>query len=164
MTVSGATIPVDTITASITSTTAAAGVVALLRHPSVNIAASTVSTITRDGTTFVAPLVQLPGTGWNTRLVLTNTGSAATYTVTAVNEAGKTTTLTGAAAAGTLAANSNTVVDLTSALMSTANTGTNTANRTAFNVVVAGTTAAISGLYQIVDPTGAVSNHVLVSK
>lgn len=57
MTVSGAAIPADTITASITAT-GVAGTVSLLRKPDVSLSSSTVGTITRNGAS--ATVMNLP--------------------------------------------------------------------------------------------------------
>lgn len=120
--------------------------------------AQTLMTISHNGTTMVAPLVQIPA-GWLSRLVLTNTGSAAAYTVTAISETGNVVTLTGAAASGTVPANGETIVDLPTLM-----TSTGASIRGGLSVNVSGTTANISGLYQIVNPTGNLSNYTMVHK
>ena len=120
---------------------------------------TTMETISHNGTTLVAPLVQTPS-GFLSRLVLTNSGPAATYTVTSTSETGNTATLSGAAASGTIAANSTTVVDLPNLISYTSGQP----SRTSLTVNVAGTSSNIKGLYQIVDPAGAVSNYVMVAQ
>jgi len=116
-----------------------------------------VGAITRNGTVMVAPLAQIPA-GWISRLVLNNIGSSdRTYTVRAVNEAGTTITLSGAAASGTLTANSTTVVDLSTTMAGGA--------RGTLVVTVNGPEAQIEGMYQIVNGTAnTISNHVLAHK
>lgn len=151
-------IPVDTITASITAT-GKAGTVALLREPDVSLASSTLSTITRNGTTLVAPLVQIPA-GWLSRMVLSNAGTtAAAYAVTALSETGNAITLTGAAASGSIPAGGVAIVDLPTLM-----TSAGAAIRGGLSVVVAGTNANISGVYQIVNPTGNLSNYTMILK
>jgi len=116
-----------------------------------------VGAITRNGTVMVAPLAQIPA-GWISRLVLNNIGSTdRTYTVRAVNEAGTTITLSGAAASGTLTANSTTVVDLSTTMAGGA--------RGTLVVTVNGPEAQIEGMYQIVNGSAnTISNHVLAHK
>lgn len=123
------------------------------------VASANVLTIVRDGTTLVAPLVNVPA-GWISRLVLNNRSSAAaTYTVTATSETGTVATLTGAAASGSLAANTTSVIDLSTLL-----TTTGTA-RTSLLIAVAGTNADIDGLYQLVNAaTGNLSNYTLLKQ
>lgn len=127
-----------------------------------DVAAVAAGSIVRNGTNLVAPLVQTPGT-YLARLVLSNSGTVArTYTVRAISETGTTVTLSGAAAAGTLGANSTTVVDLPALLAGTGFTG---ATRGTLLVTVNGPSSAIDGLYQITNPTtGAISNHALILK
>jgi len=121
-------------------------------------AATTLIEITRNGTTLVAPLVNVPA-GWISRLVLTNRGPAATYTVSAVSETGTTVTLTGAASSGTIAASSTTVVDLDTLMTTVGNA------RGSLQVTIAGTSSNIDGLYQLVNAaTGNLSNYTLISK
>jgi len=117
----------------------------------------TIGSITRNGTTMVAPLAQVPA-GWISRLVLNNIGSTdRTYTVRAVNEAGTTITLSGAAASGTLTGNSTTVVDLSTTMAGGA--------RGTLVVTVNGPSDQIEGMYQIVNGTAnTISNHVLAHK
>jgi hypothetical protein len=79
-----------------------------------------------------------------------------------VSETGTTLTLSGAAASGTLAANSTTIVDLPALVTGT---GFTTAPRGTLLVTVNGPSSAIDGLYQITNPaTGAISNHTLIVK
>lgn len=114
--------------------------------------------IVRNGTQLQAPLVQLPS-GWLSRMVLTNTGSAARpYTITVQGESGNTITTNGANLTGTVPANGTIVVDLNTVL-----TGFTGAPRATLNVNVAGPNSQIQGLYQIVNPaSGSISNHVMV--
>lgn len=122
-------------------------------------AASTVITVAHDGTSLVAPLVNVPA-GWISRLVLNNRSSAAAdYTVTATSETGTVATLTGAAASGSIAANSTSVIDLSTLLTTTGNA------RTSLYIAIAGTNANIDGLYQLVNAaTGNLSNYTLINK
>ncbi|HAI58561.1 MAG TPA: hypothetical protein DCM32_01605 [Xanthomonadaceae bacterium] len=112
--------------------------------------------ITRNGTSLQAPLVQVP-TGWLSRVVLTNTGSVARpYTISAQTEAG-TTAVAGTAATGTVPANGTLVLSTTDIATFTGQP------RGTLNVTVAGPTNDIQGLYQIVNPaSGSISNHVMV--
>ncbi|WP_147653412.1 hypothetical protein [Vulcaniibacterium gelatinicum] len=114
--------------------------------------------IVRNGTQLQAPLVQLPS-GWLSRMVLTNTGSAARpYTITVQGESGNTITTNGANLTGTVPANGTIVVDLNTVL-----TGFTGSPRATLNVTVAGPNSQIQGLYQIVNPaSGSISNHVMV--
>lgn len=122
-------------------------------------AATTAVTITHDGTSLVAPLVNVPA-GWISRLVLNNRSSAAAdYTVTATSETGTVATLTGAAASGSIAANSTSVIDLSTLLTTTGNA------RTSLFIAIAGTNANVDGLYQLVNAsTGNLSNYTLINK
>ena len=121
--------------------------------------ALTLMSITRNGTTLVAPLVNVPA-GWISRLVLVNRGSsAANYAVTATGETGNTVTLTGAAASGSIAAGTTSVVDLSGLVTTTGSA------RTSLSVTVDGVSSNIDGLYQIVNSAaGSISNYALVSK
>lgn len=117
-------------------------------------------TITRNGVRMVAPLVQRPSDTWFSRLVITNTGSSARdYTVTAVSETGVTTTLSGDAAGGSVAAGKTKVIDLTSALMAFS-----AGKRASLVVTVNAPQSEIDGLYQITSPAGAVSNYIMSYK
>jgi hypothetical protein len=152
-TVTGATVvPVLDTTVALTVTAAAGSTAA-------SVAAQALGNIKHDGTTMVAPLAQVPA-GWISRLVLSNHGTTSrTYTVTAISESGNTVTLTGAAASGTLASGTTTVVDLAGLLTATG------AARSSLKVIVSGPQSEIDGLYQIVNSTsGSVSNHVLAYK
>lgn len=113
--------------------------------------------ITRNGTSLQAQLVQIPA-GWISRIVLTNTGSVARpYTIAAQTEAGVTATL-GTAATGTIPANGTIVLNTADIA-----TFTGTAPRGTLNVTVAGPTNDIQGLYQIVNAqTGSIANTALV--
>lgn len=115
--------------------------------------------VVRNGVRMVAPLVQTTP-GFLSRLVMTNTGSAArAYTVSAVSEDGVTVVLSGAGASGTLAAGKTTVIDLPSVSTITG------ATRTSLVVTVNAPQSEIDGLYQIVNPAnGAISNHLLSYK
>lgn len=144
-------IPTQTVTAVQTYTGQVASAV-------VPAALGTVGTIVRNGTTLVAPLVNIPA-GWVSRFVLNNLGTIdRAYTVTALGETGNVITLTGAAAGGTLKSGT-TVIDLAT-LMSASG-----APRSGLKVVVAASPSDIDGLYQIVNlTTGSVSNYVLSPK
>lgn len=119
----------------------------------------TVTSITRNGTTLIAPLVNVPS-GWISRLVLVNRASStANYSVTSTSESGNTVSLSGAAASGTLAANGTTVVDLASLVTASGSP------RTSLQVVVDGVASNVDGLYQIVNAaTGSISNYTLINK
>lgn len=154
MTFTGTTaIPASSITATMGGT-------AISGYSLPTNSATTIVTITRNGTTLVAPLVNVP-TGWISRLALTNRGAtAAAYTVSAVGETGTTVTLTGAASSGSIAASSTTVIDLATLM-----TAVGTAARASLLVTISGTTANIDGVYQLVNAaTGSVSNYVLDHK
>lgn len=141
------------------SITATLGGTALSGHTLPAQTAKTLLTITRNGTTLVAPLVNVPA-GWISRLVLVNRGAAsANYTVTATGETGTTVTLTGAAASGTLTGSSTTVVDLSTLMTTVGNT------RGSLEVIIGGSSSNVDGLYQLVNATtGSVSNYTLISK
>lgn len=114
--------------------------------------------IIRNGTQLQAPLAQVP-TGWLSRMVLTNTGSAdRPFTITVFGETGN--TIGTANLTGTVPANGTIVRDLTTVLTSFT---TGQAPRATLNVTVAGPNSQIQGLYQIVNPaSGSISNHVMV--
>ena len=116
-----------------------------------------IGSISRNGITAVAPLVQIP-TGYLSRLVLVNRSSASRdYTVTAVSESGVTLTLSGAAAGGTLAANQTSIIDLP-ALISGGVRGS-------LVVTVNAPLSQVDVLYQVVNPSaGSVSNMLLSYK
>jgi hypothetical protein len=143
-------IPAATYTAAVNYTAISAA------YSVADVAATAAGEIVRNGVTMISPLVQKPE-GWLSRMVLVNNGTAdRTYTVAAVAEDGNTVTLSGAAAAGTLAAGKTLVLDLPDLV---AATGT---PRTALVVTVNAPQSQISGLYQIVNPvSGSISNHVM---
>ena len=117
-----------------------------------------VGSITRDGVTLQAPLVQLAGSGWLSRLVLTNTGGLdRNYTIKVLSETGV--ALTTGNLTGTVPATGTKVVDLSTVLTGV----TGGSLRGTLVVTVAGPNGDIQGLYQIVNSAnGALSNHVLV--
>jgi hypothetical protein len=116
-----------------------------------------VGEITRNGTQLQAPLAQVPGNGWLSRMVLTNTGSVARpYEIAVTGEAGN--TIGTGDTTGTVPANGTVVVDLTSVMTSFTGPARGT-----LNVTVAAPNSQIQGLYQIVNQnTGSISNHVMV--
>ena len=113
--------------------------------------------IIRNGTQLQAPLVQLPGGGrWQSRVVLTNTGSIARpYTISVQSEDGVNVnpgTLT-----GTIPANGTAVLNVDDIVSFPGRA------RATLNVSVAGPTNQIQGLYQIVDvDNGGISNETMV--
>ena len=113
--------------------------------------------IVRNGTQLQAPLAQVPGAGWLSRMVLTNTGSVARpYEIAVMGEAGN--TIGTDNTTGTVPANGTVVVDLTSVMTSFTGPARGT-----LNVTVAAPNSQIQGLYQIVNQnTGSISNHVMV--
>lgn len=123
-------------------------------------AALTLMTVSRNGTQLIAPLVQIPG-GWISRMVLDNAGPAATYSVATLSETGTTATLSGEGLSGTVPANGMLVVDLPSVLAITPSTNP---QRTSFSITVNGSNTNINGLYQIVAPSGALSNYVMIKQ
>lgn len=117
-----------------------------------------VGMISRNGTQLQAPLAQVPGAGWLSRMVLTNTGSLdRPYEITVMGEEGN--VISTANTTGTVPANGTIVVDLTTVL-----TGfSSNFERATLNVTVAGPNNQIQGLYQIVNANaGSLSNHVMV--
>jgi hypothetical protein len=116
-----------------------------------------VGEITHNGTELQAPLAQVPGNGWLSRMVLTNTGSVARpYEIAVMGEAGN--TIGTGDTTGTVPANGTVVVDLTSVMTSFTGPARGT-----LNVTVAAPNSQIQGLYQIVNQTtGSISNHVMV--
>ena len=118
-----------------------------------------VGKIVRNGTELQAPLAQIPA-GWLSRIVLTNTGTAArAYTLTVFGETGNTIVTNAAGLTGTVPAKGTTVIDLPTNVF-TSFTGSPRAT------VIANVNAPngqIQGLYQIVNPEkGSISNHVMV--
>jgi len=115
--------------------------------------------IGRDGTTLVAPLVQMP-TGWISRIALTNTSSVPRpYTISAIGETGNTITTNATNLTGTIPARGQIVIDVPSVL-----TGFTGSSRAHLSVAIAAPRSTINGVYQIVNPAnGSISNHVLVA-
>jgi hypothetical protein len=116
-----------------------------------------VGSILHNGTELQAPLAQVPGNGWLSRMVLTNTGSVdRPYEIAVTGEAGN--TIGTDNTTGTVPANGTVVVDLTSVMTSFTGPARGT-----LNVTVAAPNSQIQGLYQIVNQnTGSISNHVMV--
>lgn len=112
--------------------------------------------IVRNGTELQAPLAQIPG-GWISRIALSNTGNMErAYSIKVLSEEGV--TLTTANLTGTVPATGTKVIDLTEVL--TGATGGSVRGSVIVNV--AAPNDSIQGLYQIVNPTGTLSNHVMV--
>lgn len=118
--------------------------------------------IVRNGTTLIAPLVQVPAGATPTRLVLTNSGTVDyPYTVTALTDPGATATLTGAAASGTVPAGKTVVVELGGLITVTG--APSGQQRTGLRVTLPAPAGAISGYYMLYNPgSKAVSNFILV--
>jgi hypothetical protein len=118
-----------------------------------------VGSIVRNGTQLQAPLAQVPGAGWLSRMVLTNTGSVdRPYEISVMGETGN--TIGTDNTTGTVPANGTVVVDLTQ-VMTSFTAGQQ--RRGTLNVTVAAPNNQIQGLYQIVNAnTGSISNHVMV--
>ena len=93
--------------------------------------------------------------------MLNNTSSVdRSYTVKAVSEAGNVITLSGAAASGTLKANSSTVADLQSLV-----TAVGGLPRYSLVVTINAPATSVNGAYQIANgTTGMISNYPLVAK
>ncbi len=131
-----------------------------------NVAPANIGTIFREGAQLVAPLAQIPG-GWLSRIVLNNTGPAATFTVTLTPGTGgspleATSTFTGATTTGPLNLPTGTTILSVADLFPAASfTGPPRGTLT----VTAGTPRGnVNGLYQIVNPaSGSISNHVMVA-
>jgi hypothetical protein len=131
-----------------------------------NVAPANIGTIFREGAQLVAPLAQVPG-GWLSRIVLNNTGSAATFTVTltpgtggSTNEASS--TFTGATTTASINLPTGTTVLSVADLFPGASfTGP---ARGTLTVTANTTRGSVNGLYQIVNPaSGSISNHVMVA-
>jgi hypothetical protein len=124
-----------------------------------NIGPIHVGEIVRNGTQLQAPLAQVPGAGWLSRMVLTNTGSVARpYEISVMGETGN--TIGTSNTTGSVPANGTVVVDLTQVLTSFT---PGQQRRATLNVTVAAPNNQIQGLYQIVNAnTGSISNHVMV--
>jgi hypothetical protein len=118
-----------------------------------------VGDIVRNGTELQAPLAQVPGAGWLSRMVLTNTGSVdRPYAISVMGETGN--TIGTDNTTGVVPADGTIVVDLTT-VMSSFTAGQQ--RRGTLNVTVAAPNDQIQGLYQIVNTTsGSLSNHVMV--
>ena len=118
-----------------------------------------VGAIVRNGTQLQAPLAQVPGAGWLSRMVLTNTGNVARpYEISVMGEDGN--VIGTANTTGTVPANGTVVVDLTQ-VMTSFTAGMQ--RRGTLNVTVAAPNNQIQGLYQIVNANaGSLSNHVMV--
>jgi hypothetical protein len=124
-----------------------------------DIAAQAIGSIVHNGTELQAPLAQVPGAGWLSRLVLTNTGSVdRPYQISVMGETGN--TIGTSNTTGVVPANGTVVVDLTT-VMTSFSAGQQ--RRGTLNVTVAAPTSQIQGLYQIVNTnSGSLSNHVMV--
>jgi hypothetical protein len=118
-----------------------------------------IGSISHNGTELQAPLAQVPGAGWLSRMVLTNSGSVSRpYVVSVMGERGN--TIGTADTTGSLPANGTVVVDLDK-LMTGFTEGQQ--RRGSINVTIAAPPSQIQGLYQIVNATsGSISNHVMV--
>lgn len=120
--------------------------------------------IVRNGTTLIAPFVQVPTTtptSSTTRLIVTNSGSVEyTYALAALPADGSTVTLAPAVATGSVPANSTKVVDLTGQITLTP-TGNSTA-RTGLRLTAPAPVGAITAYYQFYNPNTKVpSNFIL---
>jgi len=120
---------------------------------------ASLGSIARDGTTLVAPLVQIPA-GWISRIALTNTSSVPRpYTISVLGETGNTIATNATALTGFIPARGQIVVDLPSVF-----SGFTGAPRAHLTVAIAAPRASINGVYQIVNPaSGSISNHVMVA-
>jgi len=125
----------------------------------VSTATTKVGEIVRNGTELQAPLAQVPA-GWLSRVVLTNTGTAARpYKLTIFGETGNTIVTNAAGMSGTVPAKGTIVVDLPNNVF----TSFTAAPRATVVANVSGPNSQIQGLYQIVNPEkGSISNHVMV--
>lgn len=143
--------------------TVAADYTATAAYTLTDLTASALGTITRDGTTLVAPLTNQPA-GWSSRLVLTNSGSTArTYAITALKEGTSTVELSGEALSGSIPAGRTKIIDLSTLVAITPADGGGM--RTGLQVVVNGPSSQVSGQYQLVNAaTGNLSNVTLVEK
>ncbi len=115
--------------------------------------------ITQNGSILIAPLVQNPGSGSTTRLVLTNSGATAqTATVTALGADGNAPTLDPSLASIALPAGKTIVVDLTGKITVPAGAPP----RTGLRVVISAPQGAVTGYYQLYNPvSGVVSNFIM---
>jgi len=122
--------------------------------------------IKRNGVRMVAPITNQPA-GWYSRLIITNSGTTnRDYTVTAVSEDGKTVSLTGAAAQGTVNAGKMVTIDLdqlVSVALSPA--PANQGVRYSLVITVNAPQSEIDGAYQSSNgTTGSITNYVLSYK
>lgn len=131
-----------------------------------NIAPLNIGTIFREGAQLVAPLAQIPA-GYLSRIVLNNTGSAATFNVTLTPATGGSasegsSTFGAATTTATINLPTGTTVLAVGDLFPAASfTG---APRGTLTVTANTPRSNVNGLYQIVNPaTGAISNHVMVA-
>ena len=131
-----------------------------------NVAPINIGSILREGAQLVAPLAQIP-MNWLARIVLNNTGPAATYTATltvpsagTASEAGS--TFAGATTTASAALPNGTIVLRVADLFPFADfTG---AQRGTITITASTPRANVNGLYQIVNPaSGSISNHIMVS-
>lgn len=118
--------------------------------------------IDQDGTRLQAPLVQVPG-GWLSRLVITNTSKKdRKFFLKVYSEDGNTVT-TGQLDGYVVKAESTYVIEsLGDTVLQGFTPGKN--KRGTIVAVVAGPQKEIKGLYQIVNPEGALSNYVMVNQ
>lgn len=131
-----------------------------------NIAPINIGSIFREGAQLVAPLAQLPA-GWLSRIVLNNTGPAATFTVTLTPASGGSTaedssTFTGALNTASINLPTGTTVLSVGDLFPAASfTGP---ARGTLTVTANTPRGSLNGMYQIVNPaSGSISNHVMVA-
>jgi hypothetical protein len=124
-----------------------------------DIAAQPIGSIVHNGTELKAPLAQVPGAGWLSRMVLTNTGGIdRPYVISVMGETGN--TIGTDNTTGVVPANGTVVVDLTT-VMTSFSAGQQ--RRGTLIVTVAAPNNQIQGLYQIVNTnSGSLSNHVMV--
>lgn len=118
--------------------------------------------IDQDGVRLQAPLVQVPG-GWLSRLVITNTGKKdRKFFLKVYSEDGNNVT-TGQLTGYVVKAESTYVIEsLGDTVLQGFTAGKN--KRGTIVAVVAGPQKEIKGLYQIVNPEGALSNYVMVNQ
>jgi hypothetical protein len=124
-----------------------------------DVAAQAIGSIVHNGTELQAPLAQVPGAGWLSRMVLTNTGGVdRPFEISVSGETGNTIGTNNTT--GFVPANGTVVVDLTT-VMTSFTAGQQ--RRGTLNVTVAAPNDQIQGLYQIVNAnSGSLSNHVMV--
>lgn len=131
-----------------------------------NVAPLNIGTIFREGAQLVAPLAQIPA-NYLSRIVLNNTGPAATFTATLTPASGGSaaegsSTFAGATTTASIALPTGTTVVSVGDLFPAASfTG---APRGTITITANTPRANVNGLYQIVRPdTGSISNHVMVA-